>query len=352
MEFKKEITIGTKTISETSPVFIIAEAGVNHNGDVKLALKLVEEAKKAGADCVKFQTWNTDYLESKYSIKPNYFDGRDDGMSKIEFVKSLEFGKQEFDEIKKYCDEVGIIFLSTPTDIPSLELLLDIGCPAIKISSSDTFNYPLFKALGETGLPVLYSTGMSGLHELEHSMDYLCKSGVKEIGIMQCTSQYPAPYNSINLKVINTFKDVFNVPVGLSDHSEGLHIPVAAVAMGAKIVEKHFTLSRNLPGVDHVASIEPDELQQLVLHIKEVEDALGDGEKVILDIEAENVDSMRKSLFTLQPIKKGEVFTLNNVGAKRPGGGINPIEIDKVLGFKAAEDISNDEYVTWQMIEK
>lgn len=345
---KKQI-IQEREISDLSPSFIIAEAGVNHNGIMDLAFKLIDEAKNAGADCVKFQTFNTEMSESKYASKPDYFSGRDGELSKKDFSKALEFDKVQFKDLKQYCDEKEIIFLSMAADYPSFEILLDIGCPAIKIGSSDTLNFPLFKLIGESKLPVIYSTGISTIDNVKMGVDYLYKSGVEDLSILQCTSQYPAPFKDINLNVMKEYKKCFGVPIGLSDHSEGLHIPYAAIGMGAKIIEKHFTLSRKLAGVDHIASIEPHELKEMVLRIREIEDALGDGLKEIKESEKEHLKTMRKSLFSLTSIKKGEVFTLKNIGAKRPGGGILPIEIDSILGKTAKVNIEEDEYITRDM---
>ncbi|RXJ82214.1 N-acetylneuraminate synthase family protein [Arcobacter sp. F2176] len=345
---KKQIIQG-REISDQAPSFIIAEAGVNHNGSMNLAFKLIDEAKKAGADCIKFQTFNTEMCESKYALKPEYFKGRDGEFNKKDFSKSLEFNKIQFKDLKQYCDEKGIMFLSMAADYPSFEILLDIGCPAIKIGSSDTLNFPLFKLMGESKLPIIYSTGISTLENVRMGVDYLYNSGVEDLSILQCTSQYPAPFKDINLNVMNEYKKEFDVPVGLSDHSQGLHVPYASIGMGAKIIEKHFTLSRNLPGVDHIASIEPHELKEMVLKIREIEDALGDGLKEIKESEKEHLKTMRKSLFSLSSIKKGDIFSLKNIGSKRPGGGILPIEIDSILGKVAKVDIDEDEYITKEM---
>jgi N,N'-diacetyllegionaminate synthase len=345
---KKQFIQG-REISNSAPSFIIAEAGVNHNGSMDLAFKLIDEAKSAGADCVKFQTFNTELCESKYALKPDYFSGRDGKLSKKDFSKSLEFDKAQFRDLKQYCDEKDIIFLSMAADYLSFEILMDIGCPAIKIGSSDTLNFPLFKLIGESKIPVIYSTGISTLENVRAGVDYLYKSGVENVSILQCTSQYPAPFKDINLNVMSEYKKEFGIPVGLSDHSQGLHIPFAAVGMGAKIIEKHFTLSRNLPGVDHVASVEPLELKEMVSGIREIEEAMGDGLKEIKDSEKEHLQTMRKSLFSLNSIKKGEILTLKNVGAKRPNGGMLPTAIDALLGKTAKVDIDEDEYITKEM---
>jgi sialic acid synthase SpsE len=345
---KNQIIQG-REISDNSPTFIIAEAGVNHNGNMDLAFKLIDEAKKSGADCIKFQTFNTDLCESKYAIKPDYFSGRDGALSKKDFSRLLEFDKIQFTELKEYCDEKNIIFLSMAADFLSFELLMDIGCSAIKIGSSDVLNFPLFKLIGQSKIPVIYSTGISDLKDVRAGVDYLYNSGVEDLSILQCTSQYPTPFKDINLNVMNEYKKEFKIPVGLSDHSKGLHIPYAAVGMGAKIIEKHFTLSRKLPGVDHIASVEPHELKEMISKIREIEYALGDGLKVIKESEKEHLKTMRKSLFSLTEIKKNETFTLKNVGAKRPGGGILPSEIDIILGKVSTINIPADEYITKDM---
>lgn len=346
-----KIVIGNKEISEFSPVFIIAEAGINHNGDLGMAYKLVEAAKAAGADAIKFQTFSTRHCESQYSKKPKYFAGRDGRQSKIDFSKNLEFDKNQFKDLKLFCDDTGIIFLSMAADRPSLEILCSIGCQAIKIGSSDTLNFPLFKEISTTGLPVILSTGVSSLSDVKISVEYLSDLGIDDMAIMQCTSQYPAPYNEINLKVIDQFKSEFGMPTGLSDHSRGWHIPLAAAARGSNLIEKHFTLSKSLPGVDHVASIDPPEFKTMVNSIRDIERAIGDGQKVICDSEKEHLITMRKSLFSMTRINKGEIITRNQVAAKRPGGGILPTEISKIIGRKATVDIDEDEFIQWEMIE-
>jgi N-acetylneuraminate synthase/N,N'-diacetyllegionaminate synthase len=352
MEFPNKLTIGTKEISDLSPVFIIAEAGINHNGDLGMAFRLVEEAKAAGADAIKFQTFSTRHCESQYSKKPKYFAGREWGQSKLDFSANLEFDKYQFKELKSYCDEIGIIFLSMAADKPSLEILCSIGCPAIKIGSSDTLNFPLFKEIAATKLPVFLSTGISSESDVETSVDYLANSGVESLAIMQCTSQYPAPYSDVNLKVIDRFKSQFGVPAGLSDHSRGWHISLAASARGSNLIEKHFTLSRRLPGVDHIASINPSEFKAMVDSIRDIEMAIGDGHKTICKGEEEHLLTMRKSLFSMSRIHQGQTLTWNQVAAKRPGGGILPTEIGQLIGCKAKVDIEEDEFIQWEMIEK
>ena len=347
---KSAIVIGSREVSSQAPAMIVAEAGINHNGNMDMALQLIDAASKAGADAIKFQTFSTAHCESRYALKPDYFTGRDGGQNKLDFSSSLEFDKHQFKELRAYCDEKNILFLSMAADAPSLELLVEIGAPALKIGSSDTLNYPLFKAIGESGLPVIYSTGITTFDEVARGVEYLMICGVRQMAMLQCTSQYPVPFKQVNLRVMDTYARQFKVPVGISDHTRGYHIALAAVARGACIIEKHFTLSRCLPGVDHAASIEPDELACLVDQIRDIEAALGDGVKRIEDSEAEHLKTMRKSLFSMTEIKKGTLLTLQHVAAKRPGGGILPTEIDRVLGRRAAVDIAADEFIAWDML--
>lgn len=349
--FAETFSIDRKKISSNGSVFIVAEAGINHNGDMNLAFELIRKAAKAGADCIKFQTFSTRHCESQYSLKPGYFKGREGSPTKLEFSRNLEFDQTQFKDLKQDRDELGIIFLSMAADHPSLSLLVDIGCPAIKIGSSDTLNFPLFKEIGKTGLPVIYSTGISSVEDVQYGAEYLSKSGVRQMALLQCTSQYPAPYEMMNLKVIGSYKREFGVPVGLSDHSQGLHVSYAAVGMGAMIIEKHFTLSRHLPGVDHIASIEPQELEVFVRCIRDIEKAIGDGHKKLNDCEREHLKTMRKSLFSMEPIKKGATIRKEMVAAKRPGNGILPTEIDAVIGRETIVDIPKDEFIQWNFLK-
>jgi N,N'-diacetyllegionaminate synthase len=348
--FPDAFTICGREISPRAPALIVAEAGINHNGSMEMARKLIDEAKRSGADAIKFQTFSTPHCESRYALKPDYFSGRDGGKNKLDFFKRLEFNKSQFAELRAYCEEKDILFLSMAADLPSLELLADICTPAIKIGSSDTVNYPLFKAIGASGLPVIYSTGIATEADVTAGLDYLRCAGTREIAVLQCTSQYPVPYEEVNLRVMNNYRQAFGVPVGLSDHSQGTHVALAAVALGADIIEKHFTLSRALPGVDHPASIEPHELKTMVSHIREIEAAIGDGVKQITPSEAEHLTTMRKSLFSTRRIAKGERISLDLVTAKRPGGGLLPTHIDAMLGRQAAVDIPADDFITWDML--
>lgn len=329
---------------------VIAEAGINHNGDFDLALELVRRAAAAGADCVKFQTHRTSASESRHSSKPGYFSGRIGGMSKLEWSRSLEFPAERFAELKAYCGECGIAFLSTACDVAGLRILVDIGCEAIKIASADCNNDYLLSALAETGLPVLLSVGMSRLEQVDHAVELLRARGAGELALFQCTSQYPAPYDQLHLRVMATLAARYGVPVGFSDHSPGIHVPVAAAALGAALIEKHFTLSRNLPGVDHAASIEPDELAAMVRQIRDVEAALGSSEKTVQREELANAANMRRSLMAARDLAAGTVLSADDVTAKRPGTGLPPTEIGKLLGKRLLVDMAAEDFFELSMV--
>ncbi|GFK94844.1 N,N'-diacetyllegionaminic acid synthase [Fundidesulfovibrio magnetotacticus] len=323
--------------------FVIAEAGINHNGAFDLALELVRRAKEAGADCVKFQTHRTSASESRHSSKPGYFSGRIGEMSKIEWSRSLEFSTGQFAMLRDECEEQGIAFLSTACDIEGLRILTDIRAEAVKIASADLNNDYLLSALADTGLPVLLSVGMSTLEQVDHAVELLAQRNSGPLALFQCTSQYPAPYAQLHLRVMETLKARYGVPVGFSDHSQGIHVPVAAAALGAAMVEKHFTLSRNLPGVDHAASIEPHELAEMVRQIRDVEAALGSAEKTVQPEELANAANMRRSLMAARPLKAGALLTLDDVTAKRPGTGLPPSELHRLLGRRLKVDMAEED---------
>ncbi|MDD4625226.1 MAG: N-acetylneuraminate synthase family protein [Candidatus Pacebacteria bacterium] len=343
----QEIKIGNKLIGSGQPCFIIAEAGVNHNGNLDLAFKLVDEAKKAGADCVKFQTFYAENIESKNAVKPDYFQGRDNNLSKMEFMKSLELKPDEFSKLKDYCDKKDIIFMSSLCDPKSFEVLTNIKVSAFKIGAPDSLNVPLLRSATKTGIPILLSTGITNIQDIEFVVNDIKTHGNSEIALFQCTSQYPAPYGEINLKVIEFLKEKFDCPVGLSDHSEGIFIPVAGVAMGANMIEKHFTLSRNLPGVDQPASIEPQELKEMVYNIRKTEEAIGKKEKSIQPSEKEHLISMRKSLVAAKKIGENYLVQETDILVKRPGNGISPTEIDKLIGKRTKKPIEQDDLFSW-----
>lgn len=326
--------------------FIIAEAGVNHNGSFELAKQLVDKAVWAGADCIKFQTFNSKNLVSKDAQKAEYQKKTTDSSeSQLEMLKKLELFKEEFIELRDYCNQKGIMFLSTPFDLESIDFLASIGVKTWKIPSGEITNYPFLRAIGKRKESVIMSTGMCTLDEVRDAIKVLKDFGTTDITLLHCTTEYPAPYDSVNLKAMLTLQKEFGFKVGYSDHTNGIEVPVAAVAMGATVIEKHFTLDKNMEGPDHKASLEPDELKQMVQSIKNVDAALGDGAKQPSDVEKKNIAIARKSIVAACDIKKGEMFTEENLTAKRPGNGISPMNWAEVLGKIAKRDFSEDELI-------
>lgn len=323
--------------------FIIAEAGVNHNGSIELAKDLIDAAVDARADAVKFQTFITENEISKFAQKAEYqkeTTGNEE--SQFEMVKKLELPYEDFEELQKYCNKKGIIFLSTPFEIQSAEFLNSIDIPIFKIPSGEITNSPYLRKLNSFKKPVILSTGMSTMDEIKDAIKILkdCR-----ISLLHCTTEYPCPFEDVNLKAIQTMRDKFNLEVGYSDHTIGIEVAIAAVAMGATIIEKHFTLDKNLEGPDHKASLEPQELKQMVDAIRNIEKAFGSGEKTPSKSEIKNIEIARKSIVAKQDIKKGEVFTEDNITTKRPATGINPMKWDEVIGTKAKKDYISDELI-------
>ena len=291
-------------------VYIIAEAGDNHNGDFNTALKLVDVAKRAGADCVKFQTFVTEEIISKYAEMAEYQKkntGKEE--SQFEMVKRLELSFDEFRKIKEYCDRVGIQFLSTPFDLKSVDFLNELGVPFFKIPSGEITNYPYLIKIAHTGKPVVMSTGMCEPDEILAAINVLEKNGSGEITLLHCNTEYPTPLKDVNLYAMRTMKKMFGKKVGYSDHTKGIEVPVAAVALGACVIEKHFTLDKNMPGPDHKASLEPDELGRMVKNIRNIEIALGDGVKRVSESERKNIAIARKSIVARRNIQEGEILT-------------------------------------------
>lgn len=322
---------------------IIAEAGVNHNGNFELAKKLVDKAVEAGADIVKFQTCKAEKVISRYADKAEYqkvTTGEAD--SQLDMVRKLMLTYEEYGKLKEYCDEKGIEFLSTAFDLPSVDYLHSIGMKRWKIPSGEITNLPLLIKIAQLHEPIIMSTGMSELSEVADAVKVLIENGASDITLLHCTTEYPAPYEDVNLKAMETMRDAFDLPVGYSDHTKGLEIPVAAVARGACVIEKHFTLDRNMEGPDHKASIEPDELKQMVDMIRHVEVAIGDGVKKVSASEAKNQDIARKSIIASKAIKAGDVFSEENITTKRPGNGINPMRWFDLLGKTAKHDYKED----------
>ena len=327
-------------------VYIIAEAGDNHNGDFNTALKLVDVAKRTGADCVKFQTFVTEEIISKYAEMAEYQKkntGKEE--SQFEMVKRLELSFDEFRKIKEYCDRVGIQFLSTPFDLKSVDFLNELGVPFFKIPSGEITNYPYLIKIAHTGKPVVMSTGMCEPDEILAAINVLEKNGSGEITLLHCNTEYPTPLKDVNLYAMRTMKKMFGKKVGYSDHTKGIEVPVAAVALGACVIEKHFTLDKNMPGPDHKASLEPDELGRMVKNIRNIEIALGDGVKRVSESERKNIAIARKSIVARRNIQEGEILTEENLAVKRPGTGINPMQWMEVLGTRAVRDFKEDELI-------
>lgn len=326
-------------------VYIIAEAGVNHNGDINLAYKLVDAAKAAGVDCIKFQTFKSENLVSHTAQKAEYQKAATGDSSQQDMLKQLELSFDEFVSLKEYCDRKGICFLSTPFDFESIEFLNSIEMPFWKIPSGEVTNYPYLVALAKNGKPVVMSTGMCEMREIEDAIAVLRENGTSEIKLLHCNTEYPTPYEDVNLRAMKTLRDAFGVEVGYSDHTKGIEVPIAAVAMGASVIEKHFTLDRNMEGPDHKASLEPQELKQMVDSIRHIEAALGSGDKKPSPSEKKNMAVARKSIVAAKRIKAGDILTEENITVKRPGNGICPMRWKEVLGTSAVRDFEEDELI-------
>lgn len=326
-------------------VFIIAEAGVNHNGSFELAYKLVDAAKNAGVDCIKFQTFKSKNLVSHTAKKAEYQKVTTGDSSQQDMLKKLELSYDEFLALKDYCDQVGICFLSTPFDVDSIEFLNTINMPFWKIPSGEVTNLPYLLALAKTGKPVVMSTGMCEMEEIEAAIKVLRENGTKEIRLLHCNTEYPTPFEDVNLKAMQTMRDAFGLEVGYSDHTKGIEVPVAAVALGATVIEKHFTLDCDMEGPDHKASLEPDELAAMVKSIKHIELAIGSGDKIPSSSEKKNIAVARKSIVAKTSIKAGEAFTEENITVKRPGTGISPMRWFDVLGKVATRNYEEDELI-------
>lgn len=327
---------------------IIAEAGVNHNGDLEMARRLIDAAAEAGADLVKFQTFSADRLVTKHAKKAEYQNKTtDSGESQHAMIRKLELTRGMHEDLMAHCKLRGIGFFSTGFDIESIDLLAGLGLECFKIPSGEITNLPYLRHIGHYGKAVMLSTGMAKLGEIEAALDVLEQSGTSRdrITVLHCTTEYPTPMIDVNLRAMLTLRNAFGVQVGYSDHTHGIEIAGAAVALGASVIEKHFTLDRNLPGPDHKASLEPDELKAMVAAIRNIERALGDGIKRPSISEAKNMPVVRKSLVAARVIKEGETFDASNIAVKRPGTGLSPMRWDEVLGRKASRDFAPDELI-------
>ena len=324
-------------------VLIIAEAGVNHNGSIETALQLVEEAAKAGVDAVKFQTFKADGLVQKSAPKAEYQKAATGGgETQYEMLKRLELSDNDHRRLVDRCRSLGIMFLSTAFDINGIRYLNELDLPYMKVPSGEITNLPYLRAMDGCGRPVLMSTGMATLDEVRSALAILKHCNVT---LLQCATEYPCPYDAVNLNAMLTLKKSFGLNVGYSDHTPGIEISIAAVALGACVIEKHFTLDRNMSGPDHKASIEPKELRQMVSAIRNVEVSLGDGIKRPADVELKNIPIARKSIVAKIPIRKGETLTEVNLTVKRPGTGISPMRWDEIVGTAAIRDYAADELI-------
>ncbi len=330
-----------------SKVFIIAEAGVNHNGDVNVAFKMVEAAKNAGVDAIKFQTFKTEKIVSRFAPMAQYqIDNCEDSFNQLEMLKKLELSYDEFAKIKDYCDMRNIEFMSTPDEEESLNFLSDIlKINRIKIGSGEVNNLPYLREVGKTKKDIILSTGMSTMAEIKSAVYILKKNGAKSVSLLHCNTDYPTKMADVNLRAMLGIRETLGCEVGYSDHTLGNEVAVAAVALGASIIEKHFTLDKKFDGPDHCASIDDRELRDLVLAIRNIEEALGDDKKKVSDSEKKNMDVVRKSIVAKCYIKKGETFCKENITTKRPGTGTSPMCWDEIIGKTATKDFGEDEMI-------
>lgn len=329
-----------------SHTLIIAEAGVNHNGKLDLALKLCDAAKEAGADVVKFQTWKTEKIITRTVSQADYqTENTGKTESQFDMLKRLELSYDDFRKIKAHCDKIGIQFASTADEEESLDFLISLGIPFIKIGSGEITNIPYLRIMGSKKLPIIISSGMSTLAEVDVALAELRNAGATDIILLHCTTNYPCPMQDVNLKAMLTLKEAFKIPVGYSDHTEGIEVPVAAVVMGAKVIEKHFTLDRNMEGPDHLASTEPAEFKKMVDSIRNIEKAFGTGEKLPTKSEIDISKVVLKRCVASKKIKTGEIFNENNLTVKRNDKGLPAKYWDLIIGKKATKEYEIDEAV-------
>lgn len=327
-------------------VIVIAEAGVNHNGSMELAMKMVDEAKKAGADYIKFQTFVPENLVSQYAEKAEYQKKTTgSGESQLDMLKKLALTEQDFVELKAYCEGIGIGFVSTPFDLDSIAFLEGLDMDFWKLPSGEITNLPYLEMIGCTGRKVIMSTGMCEMEEIQAAIQVLEVNGVKDITVLHCNTEYPTPLCDVNLLAMKQMAELLEKPIGYSDHTIGIEVPIAAVALGAVVIEKHFTLDKSMEGPDHAASLEPEELAQMVQAIRNIEYALGDGQKRRTESEKRNCLAARKSIVAKRAIKTGELFTKDNLTVKRPGSGVSPMKWYDVMGKSAGKDYLPDELI-------
>ncbi len=333
---------------DKNEVFIIAEAGVNHNGSIEIAKKLIDVAIKSKANAVKFQTFKTENVLSRNAQKADYQkETTDTNESQFDMIKKLELDINTHKELIAYCKEKKIMFLSTPFDHDSIDMLNDLGLEIFKIPSGEITNLPYLRHIGKLGKKVIISTGMADIGEIEDALNILVEAGTKknDITVLHANTMYPTPMEDVNLKAMVTIGNTFNILYGYSDHTLGIEVDIAAVAMGASVIEKHFTLDKMMDGPDHKASLEPQELNEMVKAIRNIEKALGSGIKKVSKSEAPNMQIARKSITANRSIKKGELLSEENLAIKRPGTGISPMRWDNIIGIVATKDYKEDELI-------
>jgi N,N'-diacetyllegionaminate synthase len=327
-------------------VYVIAEAGVNHNGSLEIAKNMVDCAKESGADCIKFQTFVSKNIVSKNAEKADYQKLQNDSCeSQLDMLRKLELSYEEFCELNQYCQSVGIEFLSTGFDFDSIDFLKTLEMKKWKIPSGEITNLPYLIKIAKLNRPVILSTGMSTMDDIRLALNVLKEYGSGEITVLHCTTEYPTPFEEVNLAAMISINNEFGLPFGYSDHTRGIEVAIAAVAMGATVIEKHFTLNRTMDGPDHKASLEPNELKAMVSAIRNVEIAIGSGEKKPTKSEKKNIVIARKSIIANRYIKKGEIFTEENLTVKRPGHGLSPMQWFDVIGKLAVRDFEEDELI-------
>lgn len=334
--------------TDCSRTFIIAEAGVNHNGSINTAKKLIDAAVDSGADAVKFQTFKAESLASRFAPKADYQKKKGDkDQYQLAMLKKLELSHNDYSELFNYCQEKKIMFLSSPFDSESVDFLQSLGMNIFKIPSGEITNLPYLRKVGSLAKKIIISTGMAELEEISKALDVLVASGTakEKITVLHCNTEYPTPFEDVNLLAMLTIKNALGVKVGYSDHTLGIEVTIAAVALGAEVIEKHFTLDRTMEGPDHQASLEPEEFKAMVEAIRNIEQALGDGIKKISPSESTNKPVVRKSIVALREIRKGEALNKDNITVKRPGTGISPMEWDKIIGKPAKRCFKADEAI-------
>jgi N,N'-diacetyllegionaminate synthase len=349
---RSEILIGNRRIGKNNPCFIIAEAGVNHNGELEKALELVSIAKKSGADAVKFQLFNAAEQVSKHTVNAPYQRKGSGKQTMVEMAKSYDLPWNKHKEIADYCKNIGIMYMCSAFDPRAVDYLLtDLKGSCIKVGSGELTNYPLLQYMSETGKPIILSTGMCTLDDVTGAVDCIQSNGSSPLILLHCVSNYPAEEKDINIKAMNTLEKEFQIPVGYSDHTEGDSASIAAIAMGACVIEKHFTIDKSLPGPDHAMSLEPIELEAFVNVIRKTETILGDGIKKPTLEEEDMKIYARRSVVSSKPIQKADKIDSSNITLKRPATGIDPRSIDKIIGKRVIVDIPADQPITWDMIQ-